>query len=354
MHTQSWVDLPAKPLDESARQSAIAHQGALTKPAGSLGQLESLATLLAAQQGRAMPAIEQLHISLFAADHGVAAQGVSAYPQAVTAEMVKNFAAGGAAICVLARALNTELEVVNLGTLNPLPADLPQVLDQRINAGSKDFSTDAAMSHTELQMALDAGREAIERAQKLQSCDLFIGGEMGIGNTSAATAVACDQLRLPAHELVGLGTGLDATGLVKKTQIIDAALVFHRGPHTPLETLRLMGGFEIAALCGAYITCAQRGIPALVDGFVATAAALLATRHQPAVAQWLHYAHLSEERGHATMLEAMQVSPLLALNMRLGEGSGAAIAAHLLRLACKLHREMATFAQAGVSEKAPT
>ncbi|MEM7292453.1 MAG: nicotinate-nucleotide--dimethylbenzimidazole phosphoribosyltransferase [Pseudomonadota bacterium] len=345
-----WINSPCKNLDESASAAALTRQGLLTKPPGALGQLEDIAVRLAAQQGEEQPWIEQIQITVFAADHGIAESGVSAFPQAVTLEMVKNFNNRGAAICVLAEALNAKLEVVNLGTVARPEAELENVIDTPIAAGTQNFCKAAAMDETQLQAALTAGHEAVERAAD-NGTELFIGGDMGIANTSASTAIACALLHLPASELAGPGTGLDDDGVAAKAAVIDKALELHRGDHSPLEVLRRLGGFEIAALTAAYIRCAQLGIPAVVDGFIASAAALVAIKHNTEVNNWLFYSHASAEHGHAAMLQALNARPLLDLGMRLGEGSGAALAAHLLQLACKLHTGMATFAEAEVSGK---
>ncbi|MEM7207963.1 MAG: nicotinate-nucleotide--dimethylbenzimidazole phosphoribosyltransferase [Pseudomonadota bacterium] len=345
-----WLNTPCRALDESARDAAIARQAQLTKPPGALGELENLAIRLAAQQGQEQPWIDHIQITVFAADHGIAEEGVSAFPQAVTLEMVKNFNNGGAAICVLADALGAKLEVVNLGTVLQTDAPLANVIDAPIAAGTANFARGDAMTEAQLAAALDAGKAAVQRAVD-SDVELFIGGDMGIANTSAATAVACALLGLPARDLTGPGTGLDADGVNAKAKVIDAALALHGREHTPLETLRRMGGFEIAALAGAYLHCAQQGVPALVDGFIASAAALVAVRHNPDVTNWLHYSHASAEPGHAAMMQALDAGPMLDLGMRLGEGSGAGVAAHLLRLACQLHAQMATFAEAEVSGK---
>lgn len=342
----NWLEQPIRTLDMTARAAAEARQQQLTKPAGSLGQLEQLAIRLAAMQGRVCPQLDRIGIAVFAADHGVTAEGVSAYPQAVTAEMIRNFASGGAAISVAARQLGAQLRVWNLGTVVD-PEVLPGVEARIIAPQSANLLHQPAMTETQLQQALAVGREAV-----LQSpCDLFIGGEMGIGNTTAATALAVALTGYSAAELTGPGTGLDRAGVAHKVRVIEQALQRHGDGRAPLELLASLGGFEIAALTGAYLTCAQQGIPALVDGFICTVAALLACRYQPAVANWLIFAHHSAEPGYRRLCEVLPSSPLLDLGLRLGEGSGAAAAVPLLRMACILHAEMATFAEAEVSEK---
>jgi nicotinate-nucleotide--dimethylbenzimidazole phosphoribosyltransferase len=341
-----WFHDPLPIPDAAVGDAARARQAQLTKPPGSLGRLEELGVTLAALQGTQQPRVDQVWISVFAGDHGVVAEGVSAFPQAVTAEMVRNFARGGAAISVLAREWGARLEVVNVGTVQPLE-DLPGVLDARVGPGTANIVHEPAMTAEQLDDALVAGREAAERAA-IGGARLFVGGEMGIGNTTSAAAVACALLGLPAAHLAGPGTGLDPAGVARKALVIERALARHRGDR-PLLALQRLGGFEIAALAGAYLRCGQLGLPALVDGFIATAAVLVAVRLRPELSPWLFYAHCSAEPGHRRILEALEARPLLDLGMRLGEGSGAAVALPILRAAAALHAGMATFAEAGVS-----
>ncbi|MCX7192370.1 MAG: nicotinate-nucleotide--dimethylbenzimidazole phosphoribosyltransferase [Proteobacteria bacterium] len=346
----NWLDQPCAALNETAGLQALERQGQLTKPPGALGQLESVAVILAAMQGAEKPQVDRVQISIFAADHGVAAEGVSAFPQAVTGEMVKNFARGGAAICVLANSLDAKLEVVNLGTVND-PGDLPNVLRAVIAASTANFAVEPAMTKAQLALALQAGRDSVLRAQQA-SVQLFIGGEMGIANTTSAAAIACALLQESPQLLAGPGTGLDSHGVAHKAEVIARALALHGlSGDEPLDVLRCLGGFEIAALTGAYLAAAQHGMPVLIDGFITTVAAMLAVQINPDVRGWLLFAHTSAEPGHQRVLDALVAKPLLHLGMRLGEGSGAAVAVPLLRLACSLHNEMATFAEAAVSGK---
>ncbi|KYZ85480.1 nicotinate-nucleotide--dimethylbenzimidazole phosphoribosyltransferase [Alcanivorax sp. KX64203] len=344
-----WRQSPPSLNPDFLRQGRQ-RQASLTKPAGSLGRLEQLAITLSAQQQRPRPAVDRVRIVVFAADHGVCAEGVSAFPQEVTGQMIANFVNGGAAISVLARHLGAELEVVNLGTAHPLPARDGVVMAE-IAPGTANLATAAAMSEEQLQAALSAGRDAVQRAA---GAELFIGGEMGIGNTTAAAAVACALLDLAPEVLAGPGTGLDADGLRHKVAVLHRALQRHRDTvaeaDQPLPVLASLGGFEVAALAGAFLAAAQTRIPVLVDGFIASVAALAATRLQPGLAEWLHFAHQSAEPGHARVLAALDADPLLRLNMRLGEGSGAAAAVPLLRQACALHNQMASFQDAGISK----
>ncbi|SFI42973.1 nicotinate-nucleotide-dimethylbenzimidazole phosphoribosyltransferase [Pseudomonas guineae] len=348
--SEQWWQQGCQALDMTARSQAQARQQQLTKPAGSLGQLEQLAIALAAMQGSQRPQVEQLWISIFAGDHGVVAEGVSAYPQAVTGQMLRNFVSGGAAISVLAKQLGATLEVIDLGIAVPLEP-LAGVRHLPIGPGTENFAHASAMTADQLRLALDVGRSSVQQAQEAGS-QLFIGGEMGIGNTTSATAMACVLLECSALALAGPGTGLDSAGVARKAEVIEIALALHRSSISePFEILQRLGGFEIAALTGAYIACAQQGITALVDGFICSVAALLAVRLNPACRDWLLFAHSGAEPGHQRVLQALQAEPLLDLGLRLGEGSGAALAVPLLRLACSLHNDMATFAEAAVADR---
>ncbi|WP_278412400.1 nicotinate-nucleotide--dimethylbenzimidazole phosphoribosyltransferase [Stutzerimonas kunmingensis] len=344
-----WWNEPCDVLDESVRAQALARQDQLTKPRGALGQLEALAVSLAAMQGSERPQVERLHVSVFAGDHGVVGEGVSAYPQSVTGQMLRNFVGGGAALSVLSKRLGAPLEVIDLGTVEPL--QLAGVSHLRLGPGTANLAREAAMSDEQMRLALAAGRDSAQRAAQ-GSAQLFIGGEMGIGNTTSASALAAVLLPRSPLTLVGPGTGLDLAGVRHKVQVIQDAVRLH-AEHcvAPLEALRRLGGFEIAALAGAYLRCAQLGIAVLVDGFICSAAALCAVRLNPACRPWLIFAHRSAEPGHLAVLEALGAVPLLDLGLRLGEGSGAALAVPLLQQACALHNEMATFAEAEISDR---
>ena len=345
-----WLKVPCATINVDTQNLARQRQTQLTKPPGALGRLETIAIQLAGMQGRELPQADKVYITVFAADHGVAAQGVSAFPQAVTTEMVRNFARGGAAINVLANSLGATLNVINLGTVVD-PGDLPHVQHSALGAGTKDFSQEAAMSEQQLFAALNTGRQSAEKAA-LNNADLFVGGEMGIGNTTAAAAIACALLNISAAELAGPGNGLNTAGVQHKIQIINQSIQLHQDDlGDPLNILRCLGGFEIAALTGSYISCAHTGTAVLVDGFISSVAALIAQAICPGASQWFLYSHRSAEPGHRHVMEALDAKPLLDLGMRLGEGSGAATAVPLIRLACALHSDMATFSEAGVSEK---
>lgn len=347
--SNSWWLEPTQAINVPVREEALARQQQLTKPTGSLGQLERVAVQLAGLQGRVKPKVDAVWIAIFAGDHGVVAEGVSAYPQEVTGQMLHNFVTGGAAISVLAQQLSAQLDVVDLGTVSPL--DLPGVRHLRIGAGTANFAKAPAMTQEQGLLALQAGRDSVLRA-KAVGTELFIGGEMGIGNTAAASAVACSLLECAAQLLVGPGTGLNAAGITHKTDVIERALKLHaEQAGDPLQSLLCLGGFEIAALVGAYLACAQEGITVLVDGFICSVAALVAVRLNPACRDWLLFGHRGAEPGHRHLLETLQAEPLLDLGLRLGEGSGAALAVPLVRLACQLHNGMATFAEAAVADR---
>lgn len=348
--TQSWWLNPCKPIDAQTVEQAQARQQQLTKPAGSLGRLESVAVQLAGIQGQVKPRLDQLWIAIFAGDHGVVAEGVSAFPQEVTGQMLHNFVSGGAAISVLARQLGASLEVVDLGTVTP-SLNLPGVRHLNIGPGTANFVEGSAMTPAQGELALQAGRDSVQRAIAA-GAQLFIGGEMGIGNTTAASALACALLDCPVVHLAGPGTGLNAAGVSHKAQVIERALALHGAQRGDvLQTLFNLGGFEIAALVGAYLACAQEGVAVLVDGFICSVAALVAVRLNPECRQWLLFGHRGAEPGHRHVLETLNAEPLLDLGLRLGEGSGAALAVPLLRLACDLHGQMATFAEAAVADR---
>ncbi|MEM8500339.1 MAG: nicotinate-nucleotide--dimethylbenzimidazole phosphoribosyltransferase [Pseudomonadota bacterium] len=341
----AWYEKTSADLDLNAQALAASRQSQLTKPPGSLGRLEDVALQFAAWQGGELPVINNVSIRIFAADHGVCAQQVSAFPQEVTHQMIANFSDGGAAISVLSHQLGADLKTINMGTVNSLP-EMRDVIDVQLVAGTEDFTCRPAMQEDIMQRALLAGAEQVDC-----SADLLVGGEMGIGNTTSAAAIIAALLDLPARETVGRGTGVDDDGISRKVEVIENALQLHNTCGSePLEVMRCVGGLEIAGLVGYYIKAAQEGVPVVIDGFICTAAALLATRINPTTRQWMLFAHTSAEQGHAAALSALAAKPLLDMKMRLGEGSGAATAIPLLRLAVALHAQMATFDEAGVSD----
>lgn len=348
--TDTWYTQRCAQPSALHRQDALARQQQLTKPAGALGRLEALAVELAALQGTHTPRAQQVPVVIFAGDHGVVAQGVSAYPAEVTVQMLHNFTQGGAAIAVLARELGLPLHVHDVGTAAPAP--LVGVVTDKCRLGTADFTAEAAMEPHELEFALAAGQRAVAAACA-DGADLLVLGEMGIGNTTSASALAALLGPAAVEELIGAGTGLCSDGQARKLAAVSQALVLHgaaidAAPLPAWEAMRRVGGLEIAAMSGAMIAAAQRGIPVLVDGFIVTAAALAAVRLNPQVRPWLLFSHRSAERGHQRLLELLQADVLLQLDLRLGEGSGAAVAVPLVRLTCALHNQMATFAEAAV------
>ncbi len=343
-----WYLDKSRRLDEEIRDQACSRQLTLTKPPGSLGRLESIAVRLAAMQGRIRPSAERVEIAVFAGDHGVAHEGVSAFPQAVTVEMVRNFVRGGAAINVMARQLNAGLTVVNAGTASEQKFDSP-VVDRPVGKGTGNIAVESAMSRRQCLAALQLGKDIA--AGFAQTTTIVIGGDMGIANTTAAAALAVAYGVADAPNLVGPGTGLDVQGVRHKLAIVDKAVARVGGDDDALRLLAELGGFEIAALTGYFIHAAQRGMTLLVDGFISSTAALAACKINPSVREWMLFAHTSAEPGHEFILRALAADPLLSLGMRLGEGSGSAIAVSLLRSACALQNEMATFAEAQVSDR---
>ncbi len=348
--THWWLDATA-PLSASARGNAQAHQDQLTKPQGSLGRLESIAIELAAMQNTSKPQIKQPHMLVFAGDHGIVAQGVSAFPQSVTIAMLANFVNGGAAVATLCKQQGIQLSVINCGTAASCE-HLTQITHKPIMAGTHDFSQQAAMSNEQALAALSLGKEQAERAHQ-QGCDFLMLGEMGIGNTSAASCLSALLLEQDVSDLTGPGTGVEGAALTRKKEILSASVARAKLlVKNPLDALAQVGGLEIAAIAAAYIRASQLGMPCFVDGFITTAAALLAVKLNPGVRQWLLFAHHSAECGHSALLSALDAEPLLQLGMRLGEGSGAAVAYATVQQALTIHNNMATFAQAAVENKA--
>ncbi len=345
--TLSW-EIP--PLDEAARAAVLARQDRLTKPRGSLGRLETLSAALAAMQGTPQPRLRHKGVLVMAGDHGVTAAGVSAYPSEVTAQMVLNFVRGGAAISVLARQMGARLRVVDVGVAAEIPPH-PHIYARKVRAGTANMLTEPAMRLDEARAALAVGAEVVA-AEHAQGLDVLALGDMGIGNTTAAAALAAVFTGRSPAELVGRGTGLDDEGLQRKIRVVEAVLARHRPQaQAPLDTLAAVGGLEIAALAGAMLAAAERRIPVLLDGYIVTAAALVAVALQPRVRDYLIAAHASAETGHRWMLAFLGLEPLLRLDLRLGEGTGAVLALPLLEAAVRLLQEMATFDEAGVSER---
>ena len=320
-------DLPKG--DARSAEAATRRQQNLTKPPGSLGRLEELAVWLAQWQGRESPWLDRVLVAVFAGNHGVAARGVSAYPPEVTAQMVANFAAGGAAINQIAKLAGADLRVV------PIELDRP----------TRDFTVAAAMDADELLRAINVGFSAVP-----EDCDLLAVGEMGIANTTTAAMLCAALLGGGAARWAGRGTGVDDGGMARKRKAIETGLQFHRGVlDNPLAVAAAFGGRELAAIAGAVLAARRHGIPVLLDGFVATAAVLPLARLDQGILDHCRAGHVSAESGHRDLLGELGLAPLLDLDMRLGEASGAGVAILLLRAALACHAGMATFAEAGVS-----
>jgi len=315
--------------DKTAIAAARARQDALTKPAGSLGRLEEIALFLAGWQGSPRPVIENARAAIFAGNHGCVVHGVSAFAASVTAAMVANFAAGGAAINALAGSAGLDLKVAALDLDRP----------------TADFTLAPAMGEDECLTALSAGAAVVE-----PGLHLLVVGEMGIGNSTAAAALCARAFGGSAASWVGPGTGVDAAGVARKIAVVDRALARHAdAPHSPFETLRRLGGREIAAIAGAVLEARRLGIPVVLDGFISCAAMAPLAAAVPAITDHCLAGHCSAEPGNARLLDCLGLDPLLRLNMRLGEGSGAAVAVGVVRAALAAHNDMATFAEASVA-----
>lgn len=343
-----WLESVKQPnLD--AKQQAEQHQLQLTKPTGALGDLEQIAITLASLQSNAHPHVNHPWITIFAGDHGVVEENISAYPQAVTRQMLQNFTTGGAAISVLTKYHEAHLQVIDCGTVGEA-YEYEGVERHCIRAGTANFAKQAAMNADECRAALELGKKSVDTA-KVDGADIYIAGEMGIGNTCSASALACLLLNDTAEQLTGVGTGIGADQLRHKIEVIEKAIELHH-KHVVgdvFKTLCAVGGLEIAAITGAYIRCAQVGLPIIVDGFISSVAALCAVRMNPKVRDWMLFGHQSAEYGHQRILQELNADPILKMNLRLGEGSGAGAALALVKMACVLHNQMATFAQAAVS-----
>ncbi|WP_109441152.1 nicotinate-nucleotide--dimethylbenzimidazole phosphoribosyltransferase [Acinetobacter haemolyticus] len=349
MSEQTWWLESIKRPDLTAKSQAEYRQSQLTKPTGALGDLEQIAIQLASLQGTAHPQIQKPWITIFAGDHGVVEENISAYPQAVTRQMLQNFASGGAAISVIAKHHQAHLQVIDCGTVGDAYT-YAGVERHCIRAGTANFTKQAAMTEQECIAAMELGKHSADLAQS-NAADIFIAGEMGIGNTCSASALASLLLNESAEQLTGVGTGINTLQLQHKITIIHQAVKRHAPyvAHHALKILAAVGGLEIAAMTGAYLRCAQIGMPIIVDGFISSVAALCAVRIQPSVREWMLFGHQSAEYGHQRILKELNAQPILAMNLRLGEGSGAGAALSMIQLACVLHNQMATFAEAAVT-----
>jgi len=341
--------ISVEPLDTAAMELASARQQQLTKPAGSLGRLEDIAVQIAGITGHPVPGIERKAVIIMAGDHGVTSEGVSAYPSAVTLQMVYNFLQGGAAINALAHFVGAKVIVVDVG----VAADIshPDLLSRKVAFGTADMALEPAMTHVQMLEAIQVGIDIFD-AQLDQGIDLVATGDMGIGNTTAASAITASLLQMPVALVTGRGTGIDDEQLAHKIQVIEKALARHvPNPQDPLDVLMKVGGLEIAGLVGVIVAAASRRVPVVIDGFISGAAALIAIELNPLVREYLLAGHVSVERGHHLILERLGLSPLLDLKLRLGEGTGAVLAMSLIEAALHTHSEMATFEEAGVSTR---
>jgi nicotinate-nucleotide--dimethylbenzimidazole phosphoribosyltransferase len=337
------------PLDRGATEQAIARQQQLTKPTGSLGRLEAIAIQMAGITGEVLPILPLKAVIVMAADHGVTEEGVSAYPAAVTPQMVYNFLRGGAAINALARQAEAEVIVVDIGVAAELAH--PRLLSRKIRMGTANMVLGPAMTREEALEATDVGIEVLELLAK-QDIDLLAIGEMGIGNTTAASAITVSLTGEPIELVTGRGTGINDEQLAHKVHIIQRALAQNEpDAQDPIDVLAKVGGLEIAGLVGVIIAAAAQRIPVILDGFIAGTAALVAFSINPTVRDYLFAGHVSVERGHQIILEKMGLFPLLNLELRLGEGTGAVLAMHVIEAALRTHGEMATFGEAGVSNR---
>jgi len=337
-------------LDEEMMRQAQARLDRLTKPLGSLGRLETLAKQIVGVTRQLRPTVEHKVIITMAADHGVVEEGVSAYPQVVTGQMVYNFLRGGAGINVLARHVGARVVVVDMGVATDL-APHPDLVVKKIGYGTRNLANGPAMTNDEMHRAIETGRKIVTHEIE-QGADIVGTGDMGIGNTTASSAITAAVTGQPVKFVTGRGTGIDDAIYEKKLAVIQRALdMNHPDPADPLDVLAKVGGFEIAGLVGVILGGAQARRPVVIDGFISGAAALIATALEPHAKGYLIASHRSQEPGHRIMLEHVGLQPLLDLDLRLGEGTGGALAMSLVEAACKVLNEMATFEEAAVSGK---
>ncbi len=341
------MELTPREPDRDAGRAARRRQNDLTKPPGSLGRLEDVSVRLCEITGTCPPRPGKKVVIVCAADHGVTEEGVSPYPSDVTVQMLLNFAGGGAAINVLARLAGAEVVLLNVGTRTPV--EHQAVLDRRVRDGTANMACGPAMSRGEAEACVAAGLETA-RAAISAGAGMLAAGEMGIGNTTAASALTAAFTGLPPSSVVGRGTGLDDAGVERKVGVVTRALEANPpDPDDPLGVLAGVGGLEIGAMAGVMLACAVEGVPVVIDGFISTSAALLAERLCPGAVGVMFASHLSAEPGHRLALEALGLEPFMDLGMRLGEGTGSALAMMLLEASARLLAEMATFEEAGVS-----
>jgi nicotinate-nucleotide--dimethylbenzimidazole phosphoribosyltransferase len=343
------ADLSVPSIDHAAAEAAVRRQERLTKPPRSLGLLEQLSIRLAGMTGRLDPPLRDAVVFTLAADHGVAAEGVSAYPQAVTGQMVLNFLRGEAAVNVLARELEARVVVADLGVAAELPPD-PALRSMKVRAGTANIARGPAMRRDETLAAIAAGRRLVGEELE-RGLDVVLTGDMGIANTTASACLICHFTGLEPAQVVGRGTGLDDAGLERKRETVRRALDVNRGAASagPLDALGALGGLEIAGLTGVILQAAAERRSVLLDGFISTASALAAVGLEPRCREFLIAGHRSQELGHAAALAGLGLRPVLDLDLRLGEGTGALLALPILRAAVRVLNEMATFEEAGVS-----
>lgn len=339
-----------KPLDEKAMTEARRRQDSLTKPQGALGQLESISIQVAGIKGTSTPRIIHKVIFTLVGDHGVTSMGVSAYPSEVTPQMVYNFLRGGAAINVLARLVGARVVVADLGVAVDLKPH-PDLKNKKVAMGTQNMAKGPAMSRTQAICSIETGIELVEE-ELLKGVDILGTGDMGIGNTTPSSAITAVITGADVSKVTGRGTGLDDEGWRRKAEVIQRALEINRAdPKDPIDVLSKVGGFEIGGIVGVILVGARYRIPVVIDGFISGAAALIATGLSPQVKPYLIASHQSVERGHEVVLKHLGLNPLLNLDLRLGEGTGAALGLFLVEAGLKILNEMATFAEAGVSEK---
>lgn len=337
-------------LDDCAMRKARLRQNSLTKPEGSLGKLEDLSIKVAGITGNPMPKIKNKIIVVMAGDHGVTEEGVSAYPKEVTAQMVYNFINGGAGINVLARHIGANVLVVDMGVSADIKS--PDVINKKINYGTRNMSKGPAMTREEAIRSIEAGIEVVEDYLKNNDVDIIGTGDMGIGNTTASSAIVSAITKTPVEKVTGRGTGICDSMLENKIKIIKKSLDVNKPiASDPIDVLSKVGGFEIGGISGVILAGAANNIPVVIDGFISGAAALIAVEIEPKAKDFIIAAHNSVEQGHKLVMDYIGIEPLLNLNMRLGEGTGAALGISLVEAGCKILSEMATFADAGVSEK---
>lgn len=339
-----------RPLDEASMAAARKRQDQLTKPHGSLGRLEALSIQLAGITGQPRPRVPRKAIIVMAGDHGVTRNGVSAYPVEVSPQMVHNFLRGGAAINVLARQADATVTVVDVGVAADFD-DAPGLVRRKVAYGTADFTRGPAMTAAQAAQALQVGIDVFEDVYAA-GVDLVATGDMGIGNSTPSAAIIAALTGLPVPSVTGRGTGVDDDGLERKLAAIETALAVNRpDPTDAFDVLRKVGGLEIAGLAGVIIGAASRRVPVVIDGFITGAAAVIAVGLAPAARPYLIASHRSVERGHTAVFNLLGVQPLFDFDLRLGEGTGAALAFHIVEAACRILDEMATFGEAGVSEK---